>query len=59
MREKSCTHPEAHHQHLCELESRLSRAELNELRKDPRYVCANCGGKVHRGCNLCVPRKLR
>ncbi|MFA5516320.1 MAG: hypothetical protein WDA20_08530 [Desulfuromonadales bacterium] len=58
-KEKSCTHPEEHHQHLCELAKRLARAELNALRKDARYVCANCGDKVRQGRNLCLPKKLR
>jgi hypothetical protein len=58
-KEKSCTHPEEHQQHLCELEKRLTRAELNLLRKNPKYVCATCGGKVNQGRNLCVPKKLK
>ncbi len=55
----TCKKPEEHHLHLCELNTRLSKAELAELHKNPKYVCANCGGRVHSGRNLCVPKRIR
>ena len=58
-RERSCNHPEEHQEHLCELMDRLPKAELDALKKNPRYVCANCGGRVHSGRNLCLPRRIK
>lgn len=57
--ERSCTHPEEHHLHLCELKVRLPKSELEPLLKNPKYVCAICGGRVNRGRNLCVPKRIR
>ncbi len=58
-KDSSCRKPEEHHLHLCALKTRLSRAELAELQSNPKYVCANCGGRVTRGRNLCVPKRLK
>jgi hypothetical protein len=55
----SCTRPQEHHLHLCELRSSLSRAELNVLMQNPKYVCANCGDRMHSGRNLCIPKRIR
>ncbi len=57
--EKTCNHPEEHEQHLCQLKKRLSRSELNDLRKNPKYVCTGCGGRVDRGGNLCLPKRIK
>lgn len=57
--ERSCTHPGEHHQHLCELKMHLPKSELDPLLKNPKYVCANCGGRVNRGRNLCLPRRIK
>jgi len=54
-----CKHPEQHHHHLCVLGSKLSKSELSSYVKDPRYLCANCGGRTHEGKNLCNPKKIR
>ncbi len=54
-----CKKPGEHHQHLCELQSTLTKAELAELHKNPKYVCGNCGGRVHSGRNLCDPKRIR
>ncbi len=58
-RDIPCKKPAEHQQHLCVLEKRLSRADLAALKKNPQYVCANCGGRVNRGKNLCVPKRIR
>lgn len=58
-RETSCAHPAEHHLHLCELKVRLPKAELDLLMKNPKYVCANCGGRTTHGRNLCLPQKIR
>lgn len=57
--ERSCTHPEEHHLHLCELKARLPKSELDPLLKNPKYVCANCGGRTNRGGNLCMPKRIK
>jgi hypothetical protein len=58
-KEQSCTHPEEHHLHLCELKPRLPKSELDLLLKNPKYVCANCGGRTNCGRNLCMPKRIR
>lgn len=58
-KEQSCPHPEEHHLHLCELKNRLPKSELDLLLKNPKFVCANCGGRTTRGRNLCVPKRIR
>ena len=58
-KDRTCTHPEEHHLHLCELKTRLSKSELDPLLKNPKYVCATCGGRVHQGRNLCAPIRIR
>lgn len=58
-RELSCKKPDEHHMHLCSLKTRLPEGELALLRKNPKYVCAICGGRVDRGRNLCAPKRIR
>ena len=57
--EKSCDKPEEHHLHLCELKISAPHAEVAKLCKNPKYVCANCGGRTNRGRNLCRPNALK
>jgi hypothetical protein len=58
-RELSCKKPHEHHLHLCSLKTHLPENELALLRKNPKYVCAICGGRVDRGLNLCAPKRIR
>lgn len=55
----SCTRPEEHHLHLCELKGRLPKGELAPLLKNPKFVCANCGGRTGSGRNLCDPKRIK
>jgi hypothetical protein len=57
--ECACARPAEHHLHLCVLKASLSKAELAELTKNPKYVCANCSGRTHSGRNLCLPKRLQ
>jgi len=54
-----CDKPEEHHLHLCELKRTAPKAEVATLCKNPKYVCANCGGRTNRGRNLCRPKRLK
>jgi len=55
----ACKHPEQHASHLCVLSARLDKKALSSYTSNPRYVCANCGGRTHEGKNLCVPKRLK
>jgi hypothetical protein len=58
-RNLTCKKPNEHHMHLCSLKTRLPESELALLVKNPKYVCAICGGRVNRGRNLCAPKRIR
>jgi len=60
MTEWSCENPEEHCDlHACQLSYKERNPQLDkELFDDPRFVCLNCGAKVHDSANVCRPRPL-
>ncbi len=59
MTEQSCQNPEEHCDlHACQLTAKVRNPEIDKIFEDPRYVCTNCGAKVHNEANVCVPKPL-
>ena len=59
MTETSCQNPEEHCDlHACQLKYKDRDPEIDKIFEDPRYVCLNCGAKVHDGANVCRPREI-
>jgi hypothetical protein len=59
MAENDCTNPEEHCDlHACQLKPTALNAEINKIFDDPRYVCTNCGARVHNAENLCKPKPI-
>lgn len=59
MTETSCENPEQHCDlHACQLKYTVRNPEIDKMYEDPRFVCLNCGAKVHDGANVCRPRPL-
>jgi len=59
MTEWSCDNPEEHCDlHACQLSAKERNPEIEKIFEDPRYVCTNCGAKVHDAANVCRPREL-
>ncbi len=50
---------EGHKGHLCILASRKEFEKLQELVKDPKFVCFNCGRVAHDESSLCNPMPLK
>jgi len=55
---KACATPMEHHLHLCELKAKPHNPELDKLFDNPKFVCANCGGKVNKAENVCAPKPI-
>jgi hypothetical protein len=53
MEEKKCTGE--HSQHLCKLEGDGRVEEIQQLVKDPKYICAICNRAANSEHNLCSP----
>ncbi len=50
---------EAEHQgHLCVLASKEAFGEIQDLVRDPQFICFNCGRVAHADKNLCNPMPL-
>ncbi|MEJ2470528.1 MAG: hypothetical protein P8Y91_00850 [Desulfuromonadales bacterium] len=59
MTEFSCQNPEEHCDlHACQLQYKDRDPEIDKMFQDPRYVCLNCGAKVHNEANVCRPREI-
>lgn len=59
MTETSCTNPEEHCDlHACQLAYKERNPEIDKMFEDPRFVCLNCGARVHDGANVCRPRAI-
>jgi len=59
MTEESCQNPEEHCDfHACQLTATVRNPEIDKIFDDPRFVCTNCGAKVHKKENVCRPREL-
>ncbi|MBW2451133.1 MAG: hypothetical protein JRE16_08695 [Deltaproteobacteria bacterium] len=57
--QKDCLKPEEHYElHMCQLKAKEMHERIEELYKDPKFVCAFCGAKVNRQENLCNPKPL-
>jgi len=59
MTEISCDNPEEHCDfHACQLTATVRNPEIDKMFEDPRFVCTNCGVKVHEAKNVCRPKEL-
>lgn len=59
MTERSCSNPEEHCDlHACQLQYKDRNPDIDKMFEDPKYVCANCGVKVHSSANVCIPKEL-
>lgn len=59
MTENSCTDPEKHCDlHACQLAYKERNPKIDKMFENPRFVCTNCGTKVHDAANLCKPKAL-
>jgi hypothetical protein len=59
MTETSCQNPEEHCDfHACQLTATVRNPEIDKIFENPRFVCTNCGAKVHNEANVCQPREL-
>ncbi|TYO99895.1 hypothetical protein EDC39_10155 [Geothermobacter ehrlichii] len=59
MTEFSCQNPEEHCDlHICQLSAKERHPELDKLFENPQFVCVNCGVKVNKSANVCVPKPL-
>lgn len=57
--QNDCLNPEEHCElHVCQLKANEMHARIEELYKDPKFVCAYCGSKVNKAENLCNPKPL-
>lgn len=50
-----CTNPDNHKSHLCELKKAGKKDAIAEFRKNPVFVCNNCGEKANTQGALCAP----
>ncbi len=48
-----------HQGHLCVLTSKQAFDKIQELVRDPQFVCFNCGRAAHSDKNLCNPMPLK
>ncbi|HAD04331.1 MAG TPA: hypothetical protein DEB35_08150 [Desulfuromonas sp.] len=59
MSENDCSNPEKHCAlHACQLKYSEVKAEVAKMFENPRFVCTNCGARVHDEENLCRPKAL-
>ncbi|MDA3904000.1 MAG: hypothetical protein PF441_11200 [Desulfuromusa sp.] len=59
MAKNNCDHPEVHDDfHVCQLTANQSPPDIDKIFENPRYVCTNCGAKVHDARNVCKPEEL-
>ena len=59
MTEFSCENPEEHCDlHACQLQYKERNAEIERIFDNPKYVCTNCGAKVHAAANVCLPKEI-
>lgn len=59
MTENSCDNPEEHCDlHACQLSAKERNPEIDKLFENPRFICTNCGAKVHDEANVCRPREI-
>lgn len=59
MAENDCVNPEEHCQlHMCQLKAKEMNPEIEELYKNPKFACTNCGVKVNDERYLCRPKPL-
>jgi len=50
-----CTNPDNHAMHLCELTTAGKTAVIDEMTKNPTFICGNCGMKANTEGALCAP----
>ena len=53
-----CTNPANHKAHMCELRLANRTRELERLKKNPKFVCGNCGAESNDEGALCAPGPL-
>ncbi len=59
MAEDDCLNPEKHCDlHACQLAYKERNPEIDKIYQDPRFVCTNCGARVHAAENLCRPKPI-
>ncbi len=59
MAENDCTNPEEHcDMHACQLKYKEMHPSIAKIFEDPRFVCTNCGARVHDEANVCLPKPL-
>lgn len=59
MTKTSCQNTGEHSDlHACQLQGKESNPKIDEIFKNPRYVCDNCGAKTRDEINLCQPKPL-
>lgn len=59
MDESNCDNRSEHCDfHACQLRERPHHPDIDKIFRTPRYVCTNCGAKVHDARNVCHPEKL-
>jgi len=59
MADIDCINPEEHCAlHACQMKPTKRNPEIDKMYEDPRFICENCGAKVHNRENLCKPREL-
>ncbi len=42
----------------CQLKNEGPNPKIDELFKNPQFVCGSCGSKTHSAANLCNPEAL-
>ena len=53
-----CTNPANHKLHMCELRLAGKTEAIETLKKDPKFVCGNCGTAANDLGALCAPGPL-
>jgi len=54
----SCTCPEKHSGHMCELLEHNEVTALDHIMRNPTVHCADCGAKANSAEYVCVPEPL-
>lgn len=57
--QNQCKTPDDHYElHMCQLKAKEMHDRIEQLYKNPKFVCEYCGAKVNRAENLCSPKPL-
>jgi len=59
MTEFSCENPEEHCDlHACQLQYKERNPEIDAIFENPQFACTNCGARVNKAANVCMPKPL-